>query len=567
MRAVLRAYTGIVDINTTVNELLNGSGAVTLVRRCGGGGGGGGGGSAAAAAAFDAARFSKLLGLHADLVGLKEHRVTLKRAEAGKPYLPHTHTDRLALGAKRLFQLEQAAWKQGDDQEFTEESIFWRSAVIALFDEIGIGKEGDDWLPVPDVERAASALEQLERLLLSLALCGRSKKVAIENILAVRFAPCRCVNAATQFNSPPLPPPFHSQEPMEDMIRLMTPQPKQVDAAIAALDGPLYDAGTSKTYALRHLLVRLNTLWNDEVDHAHVLAPPPVIEDDLRYFKQWTVEHIYPKKPPDTGIEGDLAAHDFFLNAATKRLHWLGNLAPLHVSLNRRATNDIFQVKRDIFATGNNTLVRAAGRVDGYVRGATAADAKAFASEITFTPARFQQRHDLLKALVVKYVFGRDGGGGAAGGAAGGGGSVSAAARAATAPAAPASPPPAAAPAKTRKCKWEELPGGFAKRDRQAAYDWALANWVLPAHAGPLRAAIDALVDEARGPGYATAGNEQRLNLLHSLANKKGGEGFSRYVLLSRRVDIIWRFARGKIKLADFNAVGGNSGQKRGRGE
>ena len=190
----------------------------------------------------------------------------------------------------------------------------------------------------------------------------------------------------------------------------MTPSRGQLAAAVAALDKPLWSG--SNDVALHHLLVRLNTIWNNEVDHMPLDEKGPMVDDDdkgLRFFKDWTAEHIYPQNPR-AGVAWPPEAHKWFHDAKFKRLHCLGNLLPLNGSQNSQAKDYSFRDKREHYEKGNNVLVRVASRVKGYEPDAKPDSdaAAAFAREVTFSPLRFLQRHRLLKKLLVVHVFGLD---------------------------------------------------------------------------------------------------------------------------------------------------------------
>ena len=324
----------------------------------------------------------------------------------------------------------------------------------------------------------------------------------------------------------------------------------------------------------------------------------PLIDDNdkgLRFFKDWTVEHIYPRNPPPADVALTPNEHKWFNDAKFKRLHCLGNLLPLNGSLNSQAKDHAFILKRGIYEKGNNSLVRAASRLDGYERDARLPDAaEEFAREVTFLPKRFVQRHRLLKDLLVKHVFGcklgpegdfyvlpqqtRE---------------KSEAVPSAAAPLAVVAPTSAGRPSEVSPghayphrtnqgiidrflpglpTVQASLPGAAAvsrgsfplpshfsghAKTYEVAYDWALGK--LPSHVdrNRLRLAIDRLIEKSRGRSYSVVRSEAHYRRFHELANS-AYRNPSSYVIKTRRVDIVGRVFDGAITIEDVEGAAGD---------
>lgn len=358
----------------------------------------------------------------------------------------------------------------------------------------------------------------------------------------------------------------------------MTLQPAELTAAIAMLDEPLYGR-PAKAYALRHLLARLSKIWYYEVEHVTTMRPQDDHDADLVHFKDWTIEHIYPKTPSDADIALNQAAHEWFHGGVSPKLHCLGNLAPLHPSLNTEAGNHAFVFKRTVYDRSNNALMRAAGDLRGYERlptdKAAAAAARAeFAREVIFSQARFQQRHSYLKDLIMAHIFDvpvDSAAWGAGAGAGAGSGGVGAARRGRNEGADEADPGPKRQRARIAAAAVAAPPGPGVgagaglpalpsyhfggNKSKPAAYLWALENWG-GVNQTRLRAAISSLFKLAAGPSFHCAGSLEHLRRFHLLAGSPPGEaGFTQHILSTRRLEIIRRVAEGAITIADVEVA------------
>jgi len=299
--------------------------------------------------------------------------------------------------------------------------------------------------------------------------------------------------------------------------------------------------------ALRYLLCQVNVLWHIYEDHG--VGIPQA--EDLRFNTDWTTEHIY-AQAADSSLA--LNAHLWFNDRRFSRIHCLGNLLPLHPSLQQRASNEAFCVKRETYEISSNVLSRAASRLAGFQAGLLNEDQRAsFEREVTYLPMRFLQRHARLKTLIARHIFGRDGE--LAG--------IDGFPNPPPPDAPPRAPPEPGFPAQPLDREGEpprqlqrlnppppQLPPHLLRAiSCRLAYDTAL-SWIQNVNERQrVRIAIDNLATEALA---AVAPNDPRVRRYLQMAGDILDRNNTRFIIHSRRINIVSRFVSGLVHLDEL---------------
>jgi hypothetical protein len=314
---------------------------------------------------------------------------------------------------------------------------------------------------------------------------------------------------------------------------------------------------------MRYLLGQVNVLWHVYEDRG---ARIPQAED-LRFNTDWTTEHIYAQ-----AADSSLApkAHEWFNDRKFSRIHCLGNLLPLHPSLQQRASNEAFSVKRETYEISSNVLSRAASRLAGFQAFPSNEDQRAsFEREVTYLPMRFLQRHARLKSLIARYIFGHEVGCAA----------VPGFASQPSLDAPPDAPPnsdirsPFSPPSQTLDGSQGDFPPRLRLRGSSRpqlpihlrtskakitseAYLAALAWIPDDAERDRVKTAIDKLVLEALS---ATLHDPCVRRYLEFAGETDFDKNNSRHIICTRRVDIVSRFVTGQVTLNELEDSPGPS--------
>ena len=302
---------------------------------------------------------------------------------------------------------------------------------------------------------------------------------------------------------------------------------------------------------MRYLLGQVNVLWHVFEDRVPGHVPQA---EDLRFNTDWTTEHIYAQAAdPSLAPKADA----WFNDRAFSRKHCLGNLLPLHPALQQRAGNEAFSVKRETYEISSNVLSRAASRLSGFqAEPLTDEQRDAFDSEVTYLPQRFLQRHARIKTLIARHIFGRD--------------SVGVPAVGFSVLPLPDVPPrdgtEIPAPPFSHETSRDEGPPrqrqrlnpqpqlplhlriGGAKSSLKA-YNTAL-DWIVDrVERDRVKTAIDRLAAEA----LAAVPNDPSVTRYLTLAGETDlDKGNSKYIIHTRRVDIVSRFFGGYVTLSEL---------------